>query len=65
MTRRLEVTVTYIDGRREVMPYPRIDDEMGRNLTGREAFDLMARDDVTAVAVEPVERYAGGGRNYR
>lgn len=55
------MTVTYTDGKAETLPAVR-DDEDGRRLTGKRAFDLMARDDVLSVTVEPTTRYAGGSK---
>jgi len=60
MAKRLEVAVTYTDGTTRVLPDPEVADEIGRKVTGKLAFDLMARSNVLAVKVTPVTRYAGG-----
>lgn len=60
--KRLEVTVQYANGTAEVLPDPLEANEIGRKVTGYIAWEFMARDDVLAVSVNPVERVAGGRR---
>jgi hypothetical protein len=59
---RLEVTVTYTDGRRVTRPSPLRDDAEGRKITEALAFYLMADDAVESVKVERTDRVAGGRR---
>ncbi len=57
---RLEVTVTYTDGRRVTLPNPQDDDAIGRRLTDLLAFDVLARPEVQSVRVERQDRIPGG-----